>query len=315
MEYVLKQRLFGKSLLPPSISQGRFNWLIIPCHGIDELMTDYIASAKLEQLKVMVAIDNWDNLTSKSVFAVEPDCVTVMGAKCVKHAFEIHGIDASKVLAFGLPRFDVYRELKQGVTKNLSSRRSKPRVLYAGLSVPHAERTVVNLLAKKLFKKYGIDGIEIEYRPHPIPLPRLDGGLVLNPHVKISNHLSLERTMMPNMDNEYVKALIESTVVIGAPTTFILEAMLLGRPCILDNTNDRMHRTTAGLAMDSYTHLQDLKDIKELKSADSVEEIYDYVLGILDSKIEYFNYEMSDLYSLENATYDLQLIEYLVSHS
>jgi len=307
--------LSRKSLLPASISQGEFNWLIIPCHGIDELMTDYIASAKLERLKVMVAIDNWDNLTSKSVFAIQPDCITVMGVKCIKHAFEIHEMAPSKVLAFGLPRFDVYRELKQGFPANLSSRRSKPRVLYAGLSVPHGERTVVHLLAEKLYEKYGVDGIEIEYRPHPISFSRLDGDLAINPHVKISDHLSLDRTMMPNMDNEYINALVDSTVVIGAPTTFILEAMLLGRPCILDNTNDGMHRTTAGLAMNNYTHLQDLKEITGLKLADSVEEMYDNVVWIVDSKIESFNYEMSHLYSLDDPPYKLQLTEYLVSHS
>ena len=293
--------------LPPRITNGNFDWLVLPCHALNELMTDYLAHAQQIGLRSILAIDNWDNLTSKSAFVVLPDLVTVMGARCVQYAVEIHRSDPKTVLPIGLPRFDVYRTLqKDGAAKKHSTRK---RVLYAGFSLAHSEKRVVNELADYLDITYGPGVVEVHYRPHPLAVPRVDDYEIENPHVVTTEHGNLSRTGLPHMDDEFINALTEANVVVGAPTTLMLEAMLVGRPCVLDVTCDKFHRTTAGKAAQRYTHMQDLLAVRDLARGESVEQLISAVITILEANIAKVSYEIEHLYN----TGDLSYAEHMTS--
>ena len=293
--------------LPPRITNGNFDWLVLPCHALNELMTDYLAHAQQIGLRSILAIDNWDNLTSKSAFVVLPDLVTVMGARCVQYAVEIHRSDPKTVLPIGLPRFDVYRTLqKDGAAKKHSTRK---RVLYAGFSLAHSEKRVVNELADYLDITYGPGVVEVHYRPHPLAVPRVDDYEIENPHVVTTEHGNLSRTGLPHMDDEFINALTEANVVVGAPTTLMLEAMLVGRPCVLDVTCDKFHRTTAGKAAQRYTHMQDLLAVRDLARGESVEQLISAVSTILEANIAKVSYEIEHLYN----TGDLSYAEHMTS--
>ena len=60
---VYKNKLGKAELLPIEISEGTYEWLIMPSSAIDGITTDYIAESRTIGLKSIVAIDNWDNLT------------------------------------------------------------------------------------------------------------------------------------------------------------------------------------------------------------------------------------------------------------
>jgi hypothetical protein len=59
-----KSKLGKSNMLPVQISQGSYEWLIVPSSAIDGITTDYIAESRVLGMKSIVAIDNWDNLTS-----------------------------------------------------------------------------------------------------------------------------------------------------------------------------------------------------------------------------------------------------------
>jgi len=297
--------------LPPRIANGNFDWLVLPCHALDELMTDYLAHARQIGLRSIVAIDNWDNLTSKSAFVVQPDLVTVMGARCVQYAVEIHRSDPKTVLPIGLPRFDVYRTLQQdGTAKKHSTRK---RVLYAGFSLAHSEKRVVNELADYLDLKYGPGVVEVHYRPHPLAVPRIDHYEIENPHVVTTEHGNLSRTGLPHMDNEFINALTEANVVVGAPTTLILEAMLVGRPCVLDVTCDKFHRTTAGKSAQRYTHMRDLLAVRDLARGETIDQLISAVNKVLDAGTTKVSYEIEHLYDTGGLSYAEQLTSILLA--
>lgn len=301
----------GKAL-PSQIVNGKFDWLVVPCNALDELMTDYLAHAKQIGLRSLLALDNWDNLTSKSAFVVQPDVVTVMGEKCVQYAMEIHDSDPKTVLPIGLPRFDVYRSLKKngGAGKNSS----KKQVLYAGFSLAHSEKRVVDALANYLDAKYGPGVVEVHYRPHPLGVPRIDDYEINNAHVVVTEHGELSRTGLPHMNDEFINALTEADVVVGAPTTLMLEAMLVGRPCVLDITSDKFHRTTAGNAARRYTHMKDLLAVSELARGETIEQLTVEVEKILDTDVAGINYEIGHLYNTAAVSYAEQLLSVLLAH-
>ena len=129
------------------------------------------------------------------------------------------------ILPIGLPRFDVYRSLKKngGAGKNSS----KKQVLYAGFSLAHSEKRVVDALADHLDTNYGPGVVAVHYRPHPLGVPRIDDYEIKNPHVVVTDHGDLLRTGLPHMDDDFINALTGADVVVGAPTTLMLEAMLV----------------------------------------------------------------------------------------
>ena len=306
-----RQKLENGHRLPLQIVNGNCDWLVVPCNALDELMTDYLAHAKQIGLRSLLAIDNWDNLTSKSAFVVQPDVVTVMGAKCVQYATEIHDSNPKTVLQIGLPRFDVYRSLKKngGAAKNSATK----RVLYAGFSLAHSEKRVVDALANYLDAKYGQGVVVVHYRPHPLGVPRIDDYEIKNAHVVVTEHGELSRTGLPHMDDEFINALTEADVVVGAPTTLMLEAMLVGRPCVLDITSDKFHRTTAGNAARRYTHMIDLLAVSELARGETIEQLTVEVEKILDVDVVGINYEIGHLYDTTAVSYAEQLTSVLLA--
>ena len=306
-----RQKLENGHALPPQIADGNFDWLVMPCNALDELMTDYLAHARQIKLRTILAIDNWDNLTSKSAFVVHPNLMTVMGAKCVEYAVEIHNSNPKTVLPIGLPRFDTYRTLwKNGGT---TKRSSQKRVLYAGFSLAHSERRIVDALANFLDNQYGSGVIEVHYRPHPLAVPRIDNYEIKNPHVVVTEHGNLSRTGMPHMNEEFINALAEANVVVGAPTTLMLEAMLVGRPCVLDITSDKFHRTTAGNAAQRYTHMRDLLAVRDLARGETIDQLISAVNKILDAGTTTVSYEIEHLYDTGGPSYAEQLTSILLA--
>ena len=306
----LSCRLGAQQRLPEAIVSERFDWLVIPCNAIDEIITDYLSSAKKLGLKSLIAIDNWDNLTSKSVFVEQPDCLTVMGKRCIEHAVDIHSIEQSKVLPFGLPRFDAYRN--EVIDNGKSTLDSTIEILYAGFSLPHAEIAVVNYLWQGLKSHFPNHEIRFVYRPHPIPIPRIDNVKAVAPGVVTTQHGKLERTNMPKMDEEYILSMLNADVVIGASTTMVFEAMLLDRPCIIDGTSDQFHRTNAASSIRNFTHMKDLLTVTNLPIANDVEEMLKFLVAMIEQKVQFVNYEMSHLYDKKQPPYSAQLKDFLI---
>lgn len=295
--------------LPSEIENGDFNWLIIPAASGIGYVTDLLIGAKDVGLKTLIAIDNWDHLTGKSIYPVKPDYFTVMGKRDIQHAVKIHDCDPLQVLPYGLPRFDLYRSLNHSCFE--SKPLKKKRVLYLGFSLAHAEERLVDLIAEKTETRYGGDRVEIHYRPHPGPWPRFDGFNLKNPNVIITEYGDLGRTAMPDMDDEFLNELLLADVVVGPPTTLLLEALLVGKVCVLDLTFDGYHRTTAGNSAKWHTHMQDLTTIPNLPMAHSKEDLVLEIHKALDSERHCDHQDVSDLYNLHDPLFREQLAIFL----
>lgn len=302
-----------KQEIPDAIRLGNYDWMVIPAASALGITTDFLVGARNAGIRSLIAIDNWDHLTSKSTYPTKPDYFTVMGRKDIEHAVTIHGCDPATILPFGLPRFDVYRHLHNTPLRLRSGR--KKRVLYCGLSLGHSEKVVVDKLAMFLEDKYGADAVEVVYRPHPGAGPRYDGYEITNPNVIVSDHGDVSRTAMPPMDDAFVSAILDTDVIVGAPTTLILEALILEKDCVLDLTTDDFHRTTAGNSALNHTHMIDLTEISEVIRGNSIMEVIEAVDDLLSRVDDPIKPNISDLYDVAAATYEVQLASFLLSQS
>ena len=163
-------------------------------------------------------------------------------------------------------------------------------------SIVHSIPRITKVVNTIPLSDYGIDDYEIK-----------------NPHVVTTDHGLLSRTGLPRMDDEFINTLTEANVVVGAPTTLMLEAMLVGRPCVLDITCDKYHRTTAGKAAQRYTHMRDLLEVRDLARGESIEQIISAVNTILEANISKVSYEIEHLYDTHGSSYAERLTSILLA--
>ena len=286
------------------------NIVVIPSQGGAEWdLPEIIRNCSRKKILSVLAVDNWDNLTSKQVLRFKPDFVTVMGPRAVDQAIEIHGLRKASVLPIGLPRFDTYRKPSKSVS--LSKLKSECfRINYLGFSLPYDEISVINKLVLDL-KNYTNPPIEISYRPHPARKNRRieatpDGKIVILQR-PTSDH---SQYVIPN-PKEYADEVMGYDLVVASPTTMAIEIMALGKPCIIDATQDGIHRTSAGKAFENYTHMQDLTTVPELHIARTYEELLEFVIKFYLNRPARMNYQIDHLVNLQKKTYIEQLIDSL----
>lgn len=291
-----------------SLDFAGFDWLIIPSAGVGS-ESDLIAAAKRCSVRSLVAIDNWDHLTAKGAFVELPDFITVMGSRDIGYARDLHGADPESVLVFGLPRFDVYRETRLSIQN--SSLPHKPKVIYLGWSLPHSEARVVSNLFNRLKSDLGSDKFHFAYRPHPRnalvkdPFILDDAGITV---VRFEKNL---RTDMPKMDDDFMLELTSADVVVGPPTTMMLEAAILGRPCVLDLTIDSFHRTTAGFMSLKCLHHKDLIGVSTISKAANLSELASCTKSYLGRERIEIKHEISHLFDVSDDSYRNLLSEFL----
>ena len=306
-------RILNEKLeLPFQIRRFDPDWLIMPSASAHGITNDCIVGARNSGIKTLLAIDNWDHLTGKSTYPTKPDYFTVMGTRCIEHAFTIHGCDQSKILAFGLPRFDIYREIEHSCRSKIAN--SKFKILYCGITMAHSEKEVIDSIANYFDQKFGPKAVEIHYRPHPGPSPRNDNYEIKNPNVVITKYESLDRTAMPEMNDDFINALQSANVVVGAPTTLMIEAMLLNRPSILDLTTDKFHRTTSGAVAHRYTHILDLIEIDSIPRGENIPELILAIENQMAISSDCAHYPIGHLYDTTRPFYSEQLISMLSAH-
>lgn len=257
----------------------------------------------------VLSIDNWDNLTSKQVLREKPDYVTVMGPRAVDQAISIHGLLKANVLPVGLPRFDTYRNLSKSTFHPILES-NRFRINYLGFSLPYDEISVLNKLVLDL-EKYETPPIEINYRPHPArKTRRVEAKSDIRINVFQADTREKSKYVIPD-PKEYADKAMNFDLIIASPTTMAIEIMALGRPCIIDATQDGIHRTSAGNSFENYLHMQDLTTVPELRIARTYEELLFFVTQFYADRPKSINYQIDHLVNLQPKTYVEQLLESL----
>jgi hypothetical protein len=307
-------RKFFKKLLNRQIKRTTLNYfptidfdlIIIPSSGIETKVNKMIQNCKNTGIRTMVAIENWDNLTSKGLFLETPTFLSVMGQLCKNHVLEMYDFSEKNILVNGLPRFENY-----GIRHNQDKKTNKRRILYLGFSLPHNEINLINLLLPKLNEILGHKEFDFIYRPHPARQKRYyDGKLEKHPNLIIVDHIKDRNSVLPLISSDYIKDFLEADLVISTPTTMALESIMLGLPTIIDGTNDGIHRTSAKLVLNNFTHLKDLNEVYQENIADSVQDLVEKCLLLLNPNKSYANPSIKKLISMQT-TYSRGLIDFI----
>ena len=109
--WIGKKATINRSLLE-RIRQVQPDIVIFPNSAYDPMGLDLIQISKENGFRTLFLVDNWDNLSSKSVFWQLPDFLAVWGEQSKLHAINIHEMPAERVFIIGTPRFQKYYDIE-----------------------------------------------------------------------------------------------------------------------------------------------------------------------------------------------------------
>jgi hypothetical protein len=282
---ILKGRLHIPVSLRQLVTQSPVDLMIFPSSGYESAGLDLVRLGKELGIKTLCLVDNWDNLTSKTIFWAKPDFLAVWGPQITEQAVRIHGFSEDQVFEIGSPRFESYFS---SVTKPSPKNKTKPYVLFVGSAMAFDELTALHTLESQL-EDNGLtpDDIQIVYRPHPWQQPRrsearfdpshfryttLDPQMAeLFPEGAWPQHSNKE--IQPDLDY-YPQLLRGAKLVVGPLTTMLLEAALCLRPVIGLGYGDGLHFNTARRY---FTHFDDTEKIPGFFLCEDPQELGDIV--------------------------------------
>ena len=260
--------------------------LIAPSSGIDAQVLDAFRVAKHLGVPSLGLMYNWDNLSSKAAFVVEPDYLGVVGNQSAEHATTIHGIPPERVAVLGSPYIDGHFRHEPGSTESPFPFKY---VLFAGCYQPFDEKTALRVLNDEIERR-GLD-VKVVYLPHPSRLRRKVDEFVDDaelPHVVIEPHQrdayiaryekwrtnpKSRKMGLPPLPLDLYPALLENAEFVVCPlSTMMLEAAIFHRRVLAIAYHDGIHRTSPGVAY-NYLHFE---GVDRVDTFEVVRDIVDF---------------------------------------
>ena len=227
-----------------------------------------ILLGKRIEVPSMVVVDNWDNLSSKSIFPLEPNALICFGQQSVDFAHSIQKFKECKIYPIGSARFEIYRGLIEG-----SEKKEPLQILYAGSSIAAEDLEIL-----ELFEYYYLSNnvnINFKYRRHPYPQ---------GPELNLDDlHLKFPRLFKPGQflpsrvleSLEQTKEELRTTkILVAMPTTFLLEGVLCKIPTILISFDSKKVRTSSRMMIEELEHLKGIEEVQNISLVNNSIELF-----------------------------------------
>jgi hypothetical protein len=246
--------------------------------GIENVILKW---ANKKMLKSVMIVDNWDNLSSKSMYSRSPSLVGVWGASMEQDAIHIQGFKAESVRIIGSSRVDLAQNAQQSARK--------PYMLFCGSGWKFSdELKLVTDLSEKIFEHY--PNLEIVYRPHPAYLDESTlekYRVIMTPY----KNLNLDSNLFENygVRNLYEQESLIHTeqiiknanLVLAAHSTMIVEALYYGVRTICYSGSQDLYLAREN-AWESYHHMNQLRGTPGLIETTTSEDFINQVLNELN---------------------------------
>ena len=237
--------------------------LLFPSSAYDPVGNDVARICSDSGIKSVYLIDNWDNLSSKSVFWAPPNFLGVWSEQHKEHAICIHEFNPESIFPIGTARFENYFVTRGRTASKLFE---FPYVVFSGCCLPFDETTPLKALDAELRCHPEIYGdLRIVYRPHPWRQKRKYEEdfkeddfthVIIDPQIreqflKNGNDMSGRTSFQPRTD--YYPLLLENTEFVCGPlTTFLIESLIFTKDYIGLSYDDGIHITSPHNAFKYY---------------------------------------------------------------
>jgi hypothetical protein len=232
-------------------------------------------------IKSVLVIDNWDNLSSKSLFTSSPNALGVWGPNMHRNALEIHSMSPRIVSHVGSARFR---------PNERPSPQSRPAfVLFAGSGKPLFNELTALIDLRLMLDRNQLSTLRIIYRPHP--MSRINHNSIADVIEKLER-VELDTSFSGPLESNFYKSepleelenLCKLASFIVAPlSSIIVEGLSLGTPVVSLNWKSY---PSADLPLSEYTHFLELREVRGFFPVTSWEELESRLIEIINCKGE-----------------------------
>ena len=276
------------------ISQVKPDLIIYPSSAFETLGDEIIRAAKKNgRAKTLYLIDNWDNLSSKSIFPENPDYLGVWGPQSLKQAIQIHGMAEKNIHILGTPRYEVYYDYAKRLKKRGAIRH--PYVLFAGCAVDFEEISALAKLNDVISEHSAAlpKNLKILYRPHPWgnrskylrALSQMSlKHVVVDPQIAAAEKMALQGTaFQPDLD--YYPQLLDNCLFVICPlSTMIIETTIMKKMTLVLCYDDGVSITSPDVMLKNYLHFEKLENLGCCFFVHELEKIGEAFHGALGTK-------------------------------
>lgn len=229
---------------------------------------DVVRVCSKRNIPTVFLVDNWDNLSSKSLLWAKPDYIGVWGEQSAGHAIRIQGFAKEQVTCLGTPRFDDYFRRRD---QKLDSFFDFKYILFVGTALAFDEAGVLAELDGIVSRNRNVmPGVKIVYRPHPWRIGAdtiLGAGLanvIVDPQVADwYSKKEYSTGFQPSI--EYYPSLLQNAeFVIGGLTSMAIESLIFRKPFLALAYDDRRFLTSPKNVFNNYTHFQGLEKVDSI---------------------------------------------------
>lgn len=185
-------------------------------------------------------VENWDNISSKLCPSGDARKLIVWGQQTKDFAIEMHNFSQDKVVALGSSRIPNRMEIRALKSTHRGSllEDGTLKVFYPGYGGENETMEFMGILHREILQEFPNLIIKIIFRPHPLSVKARGE----NYYSKWPNYIEIDLPNVeyqrgsdwPKLDHAVYSKMLQSDLVIGTPSTFLLEAMLFDLPVILD---------------------------------------------------------------------------------
>ena len=270
----IKEQIIGKfqnnQSLERIIQKQRPDLVIFPITGVEATGAELILLSRRYGFQTLFLINGWDNLSSKGIFPLLPDCLGVWGPQSLLDAVNIQGIPFHQTALIGCARYEDYF-----VPENASQKYFPHKyVLFAGSVTPCDEITPLRIF-DQLLDVLKVNNLKIIYRPHPwrekrkcfdLFQPEDFKHVMLDPQVaknyykeKQQGTESVSSQNYPEL--KYYPSLVNHAQFIISPmSSMILEAALFDVPALVLAHDDEVHPITPKRIAE-FEHFQGAEEV------------------------------------------------------
>lgn len=285
---IIVRRLGHDASLRALVDQSAPDLILLPTNAHEAVGMDLVRLTHGTEVRTLFLVDNWDNLSSKTVLWARPDRLAVWGEQSVEHAVEIQGIPVADVTIVGTARFNEYYAARSTPP---ASPYPFPYVLFVGAALANDELAVLEQLDELLAAHAKQEDLRVVYRPHPWQQSRaVDADFEPSRfrRVLLDRQFAQEaparsgdqRAFQPDL-RWYPALLANARLVMGPLTTMLLEGSICRRRVLALAHDDGIHFTTPSQALHWYRHFEGIESIEGFVVCPDLADLPEMFLGLL----------------------------------
>ena len=275
--------------------------LYITSGGTNSMADQLVSFFSKLSLDVYCIVENWDNISSKAVFANSPKKTGVWGKQSKKYAKEIHNLTEDQVFEIGNPRVEWLQEHVKRI--------GFPRdIFFGGGSVDFAQESIYLVTAIEIAQMYGA---KVYYLPHPkcYDLARNYVKTINSNNLVCVGDFNSKKpqviSKLPSLST-YLEPFNNAKIFISSFSTLNLEAVILGIPSIAIDLRTHMNLSSNKIS-DRHDHINDISKSNIFNIVDNLENFRKITIKLMSQsqpKLDLDSRTLSYLVNLDDRYLD-----------